>query len=265
MNTPAFKDRQYSFRLNGKQYSFVVRKPENTSSRPALLLAITTDWKTSLNHTTYNTIPNIFLSAGYNVASFDLPNHGELINRYGEGLVGWANAISDGVNVIETIRKIGSRIIDIAIKENLAWQQTVALMGVSRGGFSAMHIMAHDSRVYAAAVCAPVTDLRVLKEFNRLKENKIVLSANAENLVPALADRFLCISIGEKDPRIDEKACYRFHAMLSAASKKFQPELFVLQGETHGTSALTEASYIAGASFLLGKIALRIKERVNKD
>lgn len=260
-----YTEKHYEIKINGSKNHFVVRIPENKSKRPALLIAIAADWKTVFNNAAYNTIPNIFLAAGHNVASFDLPNHGALVDSYGEGLEGWANAISDGINIFEKIRKTGSKIIDIAIKENLVWKETVVITGVSRGGFSAMHIMAYDTRVYAAAVHAPVTDLRALREFDGLKENKLLLSANAENLVSMLADRFLFISIGEKDPRVDEKACFEFYARLYACSKNIRPQLFVLQGQTHGTTASNEASYNACASFLLEKISIRMNEKISPD
>lgn len=260
-----FTEKHYEIKTNGSKNHFVVRIPENKSNRPAFLIALASDWKTVFNNPAYNTIPNIFLATGHNVASFDLPNHGELVDSYGEGLEGWVNAISDGIDIFEKIRETGSKIIDIAIKENLVWKENIVITGVSRGGFSAMHIMAYDTRVYAAAVHAPVTDLRALREFSNLKENKILLSANAENLVPMLSDRYLFISIGEKDPRVDEKACFEFYAKVLACSKNIKPQLFVLQGQTHGKTASNEASYLACASFLLEKISMRINEKVSPD
>ncbi|MCM8825068.1 MAG: prolyl oligopeptidase family serine peptidase [Candidatus Omnitrophica bacterium] len=262
IDNPGYLENIYEFRIQNQKYRFAVRIPENKTDRPVLLIAIATDWKTVFTNPVYNAIPNIFLSAGYNVASFDLPNHGELVDEYGEGIQGWANAISSGIDIFEKIRNVGSKIIDIALKENLAWKETVVMTGVSRGGFAAMHIMAYDRRVYAAAVFAPVTDLCALKEFRNHEKNEIVLLANAENLVSKLADRFLFISIGEKDPRIDERKCFEFYAKLFAASKLIKPELFVLQGQTHGESASTHAGYIACAGFLFNKISFRINEKI---
>ncbi len=122
--------------------------------------------------------------------------------------------------------------------------------------------MANDSRVYATCVHAPVVDLGVLKEFEQIKENEIVRSSRLENLISELSNRFLLICIGEEDKRVDASRCFEFYSKLSAASDKIRPELFVLGGQTHGLTSFTEASYIAGASFLLDKISLRIKERL---
>jgi len=263
VNTPSSVDRKYKCQIDGQIYHFVLRSPENLSKRPVLLITIAADCHHTLNHPDYNIISNVFLAVGHRVIGFDLPNHGEHIDNYGEGLGGWANAISDGVDIFEKIRKIGSSIIDFAIKEKLAWENTIVMTGVSRGGLSAMHIMAYDERVYAAVVHAPCTDLGKIREFKSLKDNPVIASSNVINLVNRLANRFLLITIGEKDPRVDEKSCLEFYARLFATSDTIKPSIFILEGETHGNTAFNDAAYIAGASFLLEKISLRIKRKVN--
>ncbi|MCX7705944.1 MAG: prolyl oligopeptidase family serine peptidase [bacterium] len=265
MNTPEFTEKIYDFKVDGKKYTFGVRIPENRIDRPALLIALATDRTTVFNHPDYKTIPDIFLSAGHNVASFDLPGHGELIDCYGEGIINWAKAISDGIDIIGRIRNIGSKVIDICLQENLAWKQTVVLTGISRGGFSALHIMAYDRRVYAAAIHAPVIDLRVINEFQTISQDKFVISSSGTELIPLLADRFLLVSMGEEDPRVDAKICFEFFARLCASSKIVRPELFVLQGQTHGPTAYSHAAYIACVSYLFDKIALRLNEKIGQD
>jgi len=263
LNTTSYVDKKYEIGIDGTKYYFILRSPENLSKRPVLLITIAADCYHTLNHPDYNLISDVFLAAGHLVASFDLPNHGEHIDNYGEGLTGWVNAMSDGVDIFEKIRKIGSSIIDFAAREKLAWKNTIVMSGVSRGGLSAMHIMAYDERVYAAVVHAPCTDLSKIKEFEQLKDNPILISSNAINLARRLANRFLLITIGEKDPRVDEKACFEFYARLFAISDTIKPAIFILEGQTHGKTAFNEAAYIAGASFLFEKIAMRINGKVN--
>lgn len=265
VNTCQFTEKIYDFKIDGTVSTFAVRIPQNRCERSALLIALATDWQTVFNNPDYKTIPDIFLSAGHNVASFDLPGHGSLVDSYGEGLENWAKAISNGIDIIERIRRIGSKVIDICLKENFVWKQTVVMTGVSRGGFSAMNVMAYDRRVYAVAIHAPVIDLRVLREFSDVRQNEIIISASGLNLVPKLANRFLFISMGEEDPRVDAKTCFDFFARLCAASETVKPELFVLQGQTHGLTAYTHSAYIACVSFLFNKIALRMNEKINQD
>ncbi|MGB9642928.1 MAG: alpha/beta hydrolase family protein [Candidatus Ratteibacteria bacterium] len=261
LNTLSFVDKKYEIELDGRQYSFILRCPDKLSKRPVLLITIAADCYHTLNHSDYNLISNMFLAAGHLVASFDLPNHGEHVDNYGEGLTGWANAMSDGVDIFEKIKKIGSSIIDLAAKEKLAWKNTIVMSGVSRGGLSAMHIMAYDERVYATVVHAPCTDLSKLREFEHLKDNPILVSANAINLARRLANKFLLIAIGEKDQRVDEQSCFEFYARLFVASDTIKPDIFTLEGETHGKTAFNEAAYIAGTSFLFDKISMRIKDK----
>ncbi|MCM8758342.1 MAG: prolyl oligopeptidase family serine peptidase [Candidatus Omnitrophica bacterium] len=265
MNTPDFTEKIFDFMANGINSAFAVRIPKKRCDRAVLLISLATDWYTALNNPDYKTVPDIFLSAGHNVASFDLPGHGSLIDYCGEGIESWAKAMLKGVDVAEKIRNIGSKIIDICLEERLAWNQTVVMMGVSRGGFSVLHIMAYDRRVYAAAIHAPVIDLAELREFRDVKENELVISSSGMNLIPFLASRFLFISMGQEDPRVDAKTCFEFFARLCASSKTVKPELFVLRGQTHGPTAYTHSAYSACASFLLGKIAIRINEKTHQD
>ncbi len=136
--------------------------------------------------------------------------------------------------------------------------------GTSRGGFAAIHIMASDRRICAAAVNAPVTNLGAVSEFNQISQHPFVMTANTENLIPALADRFVFIAIGEADPRIDAKSCFEFYARLNAASNLVKPQLFVLPGQTHGTSAAYELGHIAAGAFLLEKTAILTRQKVEQ-
>ncbi len=123
MNTPDFTEKTYGFRMDGREFNFAVRIPKNRCDRAVLLISLATDWYTTFNNPDYKTLPDIFLSAGHNVASFDLPGHGSFIDSYGEGIEGWAKAMSKGMDVVEKIRNIGSKVIDICIQEDLAWKQ----------------------------------------------------------------------------------------------------------------------------------------------
>ena len=259
MNLCRFTEKIYNFEVDNRKYHFTVRIPEIQSKRPVLLISLAGDCKTALNYPAYNVVPCIFLAAGHNVASFDLPNHGEHIDEFGEGLNGWANAISNGIDIFNVIRKIGSNVINITLKENLAWDETIVLSGVSRGALSTMHIMAEDRRVFATACIAPCVDLSVLREFQELKNHSVIIGSKLENIISKIKNRFIFITIGETDPRVDAKLCFEFYAKLHAASDSIKPELFVLPGQTHGNTAFLEAGYLSAASFLFEKISMKIK------
>ncbi|OQB75066.1 MAG: Prolyl oligopeptidase family protein [candidate division TA06 bacterium ADurb.Bin131] len=262
MNIPAFTEAKFPLRTGTKNSYFVVRTPENLIERPILLITIGADCNSALNLPNHNIIPDLFLSAGHRVASFDLPGHGTLIDEFGEGMNNWVNAINAGINVFDEIKKIGIQVIDTIIKEKLAWQNMVMISGTSRGGFAALHIMASDKRVQAAAVNAPVTNIGIVSEFTQISQHPLIKAANTENLISCLANRFIFIAIGETDPRVDAKSCFEFYAKLDAASNLVKPQLFVLPGETHGNTALHRAGHIAGGAFLLYKTAILIRQKV---
>jgi len=70
---------------------------ERLAKEPLLLLSFAADRATSLAVEPYNLTAKSFLKHGHRVASFDLPNHGTRVNKYGEGIVGFRNAFVDGM------------------------------------------------------------------------------------------------------------------------------------------------------------------------
>ena len=65
-------------------------------ARRALLLSFSTTRYMSLQTAPYDITAKAFTEAGHYVVSFDLPNHGDGIDEYGEGLVGLWRAHAAG-------------------------------------------------------------------------------------------------------------------------------------------------------------------------
>lgn len=248
-----------AFQIGQEPRRVLVRNPGLRCQHPALLITLTSTTADALDHKDFRMVPDIFLAAGHRVASFDLPNHGERTNRYGEGLRGMAAAAADGVDVFADIEETGRAVIDACIERGWARAGGVVLSGVSRGGLAALHLMAADERVLACAVHCPVTYLPALREFKDLAENAVVQRGNASGLVDRLADRPVFIAIGQEDPRVGAEHAFEFHARLRAASVACPPELFIGPGISHGETYAEEVGFYAGAAFLLRHYAERAK------
>jgi len=250
-----FADEVFTVRAPMGQRKILLRTPERLAAHPSLLITLGGPCQRMIDDADYRTVSDIFLAAGHRVASFDLPNHGERVDEHGEGLPGMAKAIESGSDVFGDIRDTGRALIDHAVTQGWTRADEVMLLGVSRGGLSAMHIMAGDERVGAAAVLAPVTHLPALNAFAHLEGNPIIAQSNADALVDRLADRWLLVSNGETDPVVDERACFAFYSRLVANSTSRLPELYTAPGQSHGTTYVEHIAYQVAASFLLTKLA----------
>lgn len=231
-----------------------VRTPVRLAPHPTLIITLANTRQSMLNDDGYRTVGDIMLAAGHRVASFDLPNHGPRIDQYGAKLEGMAAAISAGVDVFADIRDTGKTLIDHAIAHQWTRPGEIALMGISRGGLSALHVMAADQRVGAAAIISPVTLLTALKEFAHLQDNEIIQRSNAATLINQLADRWLFIACGQTDPRVHAGECFKFHANLRARAITKLPTLYVGPGQSHGHSFEQHFAYQAAAAFLLYRL-----------
>lgn len=249
-------EREFGLRIEGEERMVLVRTPERPAARPAFLICLAMDRKTTLDGDYYRIVPDVFLAAGHRVAAFDMPYHGERADGYGQGLAGMAAAIAAGIDVFEDIRACGRALAGWAVGEGLCRESDVVVSGTSRGGLAALHVMSADGRIAAGAAVCPVTHLPALSEFAGLAGNPLVERSNAEALAALLADRPVFLAMGVEDPRVDAGRCFRLHAQLNALSRCRKPVLFTAPGESHGAATFPgEAAHFAAAAFLLGEVA----------
>jgi len=251
-------DRALTFEVRGKRHTALLRTPPRPAERPALLIIPGGTRQDALEHEDHRRVPDIFTAAGHYVASFDLPNHGDQVDEFGEDLAGMARAMEAGHNVFAEAGEVGRALIDEARREGLG-EHGVVLFGTSRGGLAVLHIMSGDTRVLACAVNAPLMYIPEPREFAHLADSEVVRQANAMALVDRLADRHVFIDIGTSDPRVGSGHSFEFHAALCAVSKHVQPVLFTAPGESHGLTYPMDSAYQAAAGFLLSRYAAQTK------
>lgn len=191
-----FHEQTYPLTLNGKATAFTVRRPGQAGASPALLINLASDRHTTLDVAPYRFASDLFLAAGHVAASFDLPNHGDLADEYGEGLEGIAAAMAAGHDPFMLVAEAGGAVIDACVREGLVREGRVFAYGTSRGGLSALHLTAADARVCAVAVIAPVTHLPALREFASLSGSPIALGAGRATPCPFNSGRKQCPTTG---------------------------------------------------------------------
>jgi dienelactone hydrolase len=252
----AYREEEWPLDVRGEARTALARVPERMAKTPWLLINLAADRGTSLREYPYALVPDLFTAAGHVVASFDLPYHGDLVHdTFGEGLRGMAAALAAGVDLAAAIRAAGTACIDAAVVRGIVVPEHVVAAGTSRGGLSALHVMAADRRVQAAMTMAQVTRLEVLAEFAAQADNPLLRQANADTLVRDLANRPLYLAMGERDERVSTEACVDFARELVAAACGTPPILDIRPGQSHTGRFDYEPGYLAGGVFLLGVCA----------
>jgi dienelactone hydrolase len=223
--------------------------PHNPETSTALLVNIYTDARSALTQPQAAAAPQAFLGAGHAVATMDLPNHGALVDDFGQGLVGMAGALAAGVDVFASLRARGRAAVDACLARGVGRPGRVYTAGASRGGLAALHLLAGDQRVAAAALTCPVTYLPALREFAAQTGAPLAERNSARSLVPQIGGRPIWIAINRDDRRVSTERCREFFAELRAAQGV--PSTSVLEmcdGEDHN---LPDETYARGGDWLL--------------
>jgi len=173
---------------------------------------------------------------GWRILSIDLPAHGD-DRRPGElkPLAAWRTRLDAGEDLIGDFAVRLSKMVDGLPN------RPVAVIGVSRGGFLALHAAARDPRITAVVAFMPVTHLGALDEFGDANGRYDTL--DVAHLAPRLVGRSVWMSIGRTDTRASTAAA------LTAAEALEAPLL--LEAESgHHYSQLAER---AAATWLLDR------------
>lgn len=186
---------------------------------PALLLTFAMDRATSLGKQPYSFAAEHFVAHGHRAASFDLPNHGDRIDKYGEAIEGMRNAFVAGDDPFAAFVADGAAVIDACIARGIANPGRIAVAGTSRGGYMALRLLAADRRVTAGAGFAPVTDWRELREFAADRDRADVAELQLTRFVPGMIGKRVFIAIGKTDTRVSTQRCEDFVAALADANR----------------------------------------------
>ena len=226
---------------------------ENAAAEPALLLVFGGARSSVLGDDARFPAALHFAQEGHRVLSFDLPNHGDLSDGYGDGIHGMCAALIAGDDPFARFVAYGRSALDACLDRGIGRSGKIFACGGSRGGYCALRLAAADQRISGVAAMAPVTDWRILSEFDAVKERPEVAALALENWAGDLAGRPVFLVIGNHDHRVGTHAC------VGLARRLFDLEQPTIEGasalQLHVIAApghsLTDDWELEGARFLL--------------
>lgn len=232
--------------------TYWLHRPAAPQGSAILLLTFASTRQAAFDEDPYNIPARRFAETGYAVASFDLPNHGEQINEFGDGIAGMCAALVAGADPFTQFVAQAQAVIDACLCQGVGTGGIFAC-GVSRAGYCALRLAAADRRIDGVAGLAPVIDWRALREFAAVREQPVVAALLLERWAEELAGRAVFLSIGNHDDRVGSDHCVRFALRLLELEEPSLPrtsavELHVVEDAGHG---LSNPWRTAGADFLL--------------
>lgn len=141
------------------------------------------------------------------VFSFTIPEHGEGLKNT-EAMSRWAEMIKAGEDPLTPFFEQCLENIDFLIQHDLVDEEKLAVGGLSRGGFVALHLASRDPRLNKVVGFAPLTSIRTIQEFSDILNTPIgqSLELNKEGLI----GKNIRFYIGNRDLRVSTDACYQF-------------------------------------------------------
>lgn len=193
---------------NGLEICYLGMGPE-AGPLPAYLY-FSLSGEESLTLHPYNSPAALLEGEMMRVFSVTLPGHGPGFDKF-KAMQFWAEGMDD--YVLETFFE--QVVASIGWLFDAGWIESLAVGGLSRGGFVAGHIAVREKRVSHVLNFAPVTRLSMLKEFASPElSDHAKLRAQALDLENHVAEmthlKGMRCYIGNRDERVDTEACFAF-------------------------------------------------------
>ncbi len=205
---------------SGIRFGLLGRK--KSSPAPALV-TLGGDLRQMLSHRDYAPPARILSRHGFLCISLDIPCHGKNIKQGDSkklqgSLKAWRERLERGDVLMDDFVANVSEVLDHLIAKKYVDPRRIAACGVSRGGFSALHLAAADPRIRCVAAFAPLVDLLSLREFDGMHEHAATCSLALVHLADKLAGRPIWMCVGSNDNRVDTDRVIVFARRLAEAS-----------------------------------------------
>jgi|694.fasta_scaffold121407_2 hypothetical protein len=159
----------------------------------------------------YNQPARFFAESGFRTFSFTLPRHGPGYNTK-DAITFWAQEIADGKPLIQDFIIKACQNIHYLEDQKIIEPTKLAVAGLSRGGFMAVHLAACYPKLKIILGFAPMVRLAYLPEFQALSPHLDLVT-----LVDQLIDRELRFYIGNRDMRVGTAESFKFIETLAEA------------------------------------------------
>lgn len=149
------------------------------------------------------------------VFSFTIPEHGEGLKNT-DAMTRWADKIKEGEDPFTPFFEQCLENINFLAQHDLIDEEKLAVGGLSRGGFIALHLASRDSRLNNVVGFAPLTTTQTIHEFSHIQDSPILqsLELDKKNLI----GKHVRFYIGNRDLRVSTDACYQFVKELTELS-----------------------------------------------
>lgn len=154
--------------------------------------------------------PVVFLEGKMiRVFSMTLPGHENELPAT-EAIQVWADDYARKLDPLNRFLDQFEQALAFAIEQKFVDPNKMAVGGLSRGGFTALHAAARDERLKNVVAFAPVTDLAHVREFKNLQENPAVRALNLSKVCQKLIKQHLRLYISNHDTRVHTRSCIDF-------------------------------------------------------
>ena len=167
----------------------------------------------SLEIDPYNQPAIPLIAHGVRLFSFNLPAHGPNLNAI-DAIQVWAEEFKQGRDLLSPFFDQVAVAIEALVDKGLIVREKIGAMGLSRGGFVAMHIAARCPLIRYLVAFAPMVDLKFAKEFANVDPNA-VSALDLKNQIPSLAGLPIKFFLGNHDNRVGTHLSFDLIAQLS--------------------------------------------------
>lgn len=141
------------------------------------------------------------------IFSWDLPFHTDPFEPQ-EAMQKWAAEASQGPSFLLEFIERSKSYLDELIEKNIINPHSIGIAGLSRGGFVAAHLAAHDERIKTVLGFAPLTNLNHLTEQKLSLNIFSALSLLSRERLDSLIHKTIRFYIGNHDTRVGTDSCF---------------------------------------------------------
>ncbi|HSX13529.1 MAG TPA: prolyl oligopeptidase family serine peptidase [Chlamydiales bacterium] len=141
------------------------------------------------------------------VFSMTLPGHESNLPA-SKAIEVWADDLSQKKDPINDFLDAFEKALDFAIQQKFVDPKKIAVGGLSRGGFIALHAAAREERLKYVVAFAPITDLTQVHEFSSIQEK--VRFLDLSQISQKLIQQNIRLYISNHDTRVSTQSCFDF-------------------------------------------------------
>jgi esterase FrsA len=249
----------HSFTAKNGQTVYYVGEPLKKDRLPAIFY-FALSAKESLLVDPFNQMVEKLKSHPLRIFSVDLPFHGENFLAT-EALGAWAEQVKQGIDPLTPFFETTAQTLSELYESGFIAPDTTAAAGLSRGAFVATEMAARLSWLKNILGFAPLTQLKLAKEFHSLADSAITRHHNLMHKIDTLTDKTIRFYISHRDMRVGTKDCFEFiYGLCEKAHEdriRSAPiELFIKPPIGHLGHGTSQETFLEGAQWLLSKLGL---------